>query len=64
MEYLAGLIYRAAHFQTRTRGVHFSDGGLDAHKLRSMVGIFHRSSVSSISVTGATPSTATFLEPK
>ena len=46
----SGLIYRVAHFQTRTQRVDFLDGFLNAHELRSMIDILHQSSVQFIHV--------------
>ena len=48
--------------KTRTREVDLLDGFQKAHNLRCMIGIFHRGSVSSISVTGSTTSTTTFFQ--
>ena len=45
-----GFIYRVSNFRPRTREVDLLDGFLNAHNLRSMIGIYHQSSVSSISV--------------
>ena len=46
------LVYRVAYFRTRTRESDLFDRFLTAFHLRSMIGIFHRGSVSSISVKG------------
>ena len=57
-----GLVYRVTQNRTRTREVDLLDGFQKAHNLRSIIGIFHRGSVSSISVTGLTTSTTTFFQ--
>ena len=50
------------HFRIRTREVDLLDEFLNAPKLTSIIGFFHRSSVSSISVTGLTTSMTTFFQ--
>ena len=58
----AGFIYRVSQNRTRTREVDLLDGFQKAHNLRSIIGIFQRGSVSSISVTGSTTSTTKFFK--
>ena len=41
-----GFIYRVSYFRPRTREVDLLDGFLNAHTLRSMIGIYHPSAVS------------------
>ena len=43
-----GFIYRVSQHRTRMREVDLLDGFQKAHNLRSMIGIFHRGSVSLI----------------
>ena len=49
----SGFIYLVSHFRPRTREVDLLDEFLIAHTLRSMIGIYHQSSASLISITDA-----------